>query len=225
MTNNARCGIIVSMKTKYFVDAAANRLEKIINVYGKKNSWTEGFKAAVVSEDGTVKQTFVNRKASNSLMAEAWAVLKGIEVARDIAIAASVVAPEIVIASDVIAGFDYPAHDGETYLQIAAKIATQAGMTVTFERVEGSENPADSLSRSVTIIEAAKAETGTLDDLIAKSGVFSTQKTKLRTLVKKHGIEKAWVIWNEIGAPDFKINGLTVGKGNKPGMLLERMAL
>lgn len=211
-------------KMKLFVDAAANRLEKVVNNYGKKLAWTEGYKAAVVSEDGAIRHTFVNRKASNSLMAEAWAVLKAVEVGRDAALADSIVAMELIVASDVITGFDFPAHDGEVYLQIAAKIAAEAGMTVRFERVEGIENPADALSRSVTIISTPAAESGTLEDLIAKSGMFGAQKTKLRAVVKSKGIEKAWAIWNEIGAPDFKVDGLTVAKIKKSEMLLERTA-
>lgn len=204
------------MKTKLFVDAAANRLEKIVNNYGKKNSWTDGYRAAVVSESGLIKESFVNRKASNSLMAEAWAVLKGVEVARDFKLL------DVTIVSDAIGGFDHPAHDGETYLQIAKNMAAENGISVDFEFVPGTTNPADELSRKVTVIEAAQAAAGTIDDLIVKSAAFGTQKTKLRKLAA-NDLEKAWAIWNELNAPDFRIDGKQVSRSKFVPMLIEKL--
>lgn len=205
------------MKTKIFVDAAANRLERIVNSYGKKDQWTEGYKVAVLSEDGGIMETFVNRKASNSLMAEAWAVLKAIEVAAKSGL------KEITVVSDAISSFEHPAHDGAVYLRIAKAKSNENGLSVDFAFVPGVENPADALSRKVTVLEIPKADAGTLDDLISKCSAFGTQKTKLRALVKKQGLDKAWVIWQELSSPDFKIGGLQVSRANKPQILIERL--
>lgn len=201
-------------KQKFFVDAAANRFEKIINNYGKKQTWTDGYRVAVVSEDGSIKDSFINSRASNSLQAEAYAVLKGVEVAIETGLT------EITIVSDAIGGFDHPAHDGEVYLSLAKDKAAQNGLTVDFEFVQGVYNPADELSRKATTIGMTAPAAGTLESLV--SNAFGTQKTKLRRLATKD-LEKAWAIWNEINSPDFRIDGRMVARVKFVPILIERL--
>lgn len=184
-----------------YVDAAANRSEKVVNSYGKKAKWSKGFKIAVVSDDKAIRETFVNTKAANSLAAEAFAVLKAVEVAVKSG------ASSARICSDVIGALDMPAsNQGDRYLWLARKMISESGLAVEIAVVDGAQNPADALSREVTTVEADKPASGTLDELLAAMAAFGQDKSAIRRLEKKHGLAALWEKWREVEALQIKRN-------------------
>ena len=67
-----------------FVDAGKNTKKVKVNSYGKLMKFDNGgFRIGIVDGCDGEKKTFYNTKASNSFAAEAFAILKGIEFAKE----------------------------------------------------------------------------------------------------------------------------------------------
>lgn len=197
--NQGNASAAMKNKLILYVDAAANRYEKVVNSYGKKLKGSNGWKIGIVSEDGEIRERATNTQATNSLAAEAYGILKAVEIAAEKGVIA------VVIHSDAIGSLESPASEqGDKYLWVARKIAADNNLAVTIARVAGSENPADAISREVTTLTAKGAQAGTIEALLEETRAYGQAKTKLRSLAKKQGVEVVAAKWADVSARPIK---------------------
>jgi hypothetical protein len=62
-----------------YVDAAPNRWEKIIDKEGKKERGKQGFRYAIVNQQGKLLETGINLDLQAQSEGEAWGILKAVE--------------------------------------------------------------------------------------------------------------------------------------------------
>lgn len=127
-----------------YVDAAHERITNIVSRWGRQQTTSTGrWQIGVVcaGQEGV----FFNRRlgVQDIFEAECWAALKGYEFARDVA----PLATTIVIHTDAPLLFESRNAKATEYMQTLLTIARRDGITVEIEKIAGSDNPADDVSR------------------------------------------------------------------------------
>lgn len=135
-----------------FCDAAANKVKKVINAYGRQRTYDNGGMRIGI-KSGEFEAAFYNTQcyhpksgALDSFAGECFAVLKAVEVAVQHGL------KNVTISNDRIGGFVEQSgkktqSKGFTYLFVAKKMADENNLTVTFDVCTGDENQADRISR------------------------------------------------------------------------------
>ncbi|MDQ3288928.1 MAG: hypothetical protein M3Q42_11860 [Pseudomonadota bacterium] len=128
-------------------DGCENTVTRVINAYGRQAKYDNGgYRAGLLIETaaGKVEAVFTNTQCPDQFAAECWSVLKAIEFAAERGL------KSCTVRNDRIGGFKATAkknYKGTTYLQVAAKIAREAGLEVTFDQCRSAENLADAVCR------------------------------------------------------------------------------
>jgi len=147
-----------------YVDAAKNTVSRVVNSYGKINTFDNGgFRIGVVCEGRNAR--YVNTKAEDSFAAETYALFKGLEFALEVRPDVKIV----VIRSDCQqAGAITKNEQANTYVRVLEKTARERGVTIRHEFVSGSENPADRVSRTEADPETPPFEKPSVAPLVGK---------------------------------------------------------
>lgn len=132
-------------------DACENTETRVVNGYGRHAKFDNGgYRAGLLisTEAGQVEEVYYNRQCPDQFAAECWSVLKAVEFASERGL------KTCVIRNDRIGGFDSLSEKKQkkggkaaTYLAVAARIARDAGLAVTFDRCTSEENLADAVCR------------------------------------------------------------------------------
>ena len=129
-------------------DAAENTVTRVVNAYGRKAKFHNGgYRVGLLAETdaGEYEAREYNSRCPDQFAAECYAVLKAVELAADAG------AATVTVRNDRIGGFEASTkrgYIGAKYLWVAAKLASDNDLTVTFDRCSGAENRADRVSRT-----------------------------------------------------------------------------
>ena len=126
-----------------FCDAAPNTVTRVVNGYGRKEKFDNGgFRIGL--KCGEIERVAYNTQCPDQFAGECYAVLKAVELAAEYGL------KKVTIRNDRIGSFTSTTkrgYAGSKYLWVAQKIATEAGLAVTFDPCSSEENLADCVSR------------------------------------------------------------------------------
>lgn len=132
-----------------YVDAAPNRWEKIIDKEGKKEKGKEGFRYAIVDQQGKLLETGINPDLKEQSEGEALGILKAIEWAVRNKL------NQVKIFNDdkfIIDGAKIGHPQANKYLATATEQAKVNNLKVELVWIPGKENLADWESKAIRII-------------------------------------------------------------------------
>jgi hypothetical protein len=130
-----------------YCDGAENTVTRVVNSHGRQQKFDNGgYRAGL--KIGDYEVVFFNTKCPDQFAAECWSVLKAVEFATERGL------KSCTIRNDRIGAFDAmneknmrKGGKAATYLKVAARIAAEHGLAVTFDPCTSAENLADAVVR------------------------------------------------------------------------------